>query len=267
MKEHSRDKPLTNCNLSAIGQNIRDGDRIEKKKGVAGDNKLSILRDQVMVRPVSIRKKTQHPPPEIHRKVLNRPPVICDRDMLSIVEVLRKTGNLFEKSPGVFNLHSAEELRNIVTSNLNVNFAGKGSEELFHNRGKSRFYLETEGKDVFVGKCAVWKCPEGIGYMVDSMLRSASCPECKAVLIVFNKTESCFRSVVVQTRKALMLHPNLKSMDEAPDECEWRMTMHRPDDNERRISFHAMVYNLYKTAPRPCPCLSELEREFFSLGS
>ncbi len=266
MKGHPKYGYLTDSNLSAIKQSMRVRHGLKNELMAETDKKPSLFNDQLMVRHVQVRKKMQHPPPDLQKEILYRPAVLSEADLLSILEVVRKTGNVFEMTPAIFSIHSAEELRNIITCNLNINFAGNTAQDLFYPRGKTRFYLKTGSRDVFIGKCTVWRCSEGIIYTVDSMLKAASCPECKGVLLVFNKSESCFRKVVIQTRSALMRHPNLLSMDEAVDENEWRMTMHGPEDRARRMRLHAMVYNLYRRSDKICPHLNDLEREFFATG-
>ncbi|WP_432735977.1 hypothetical protein [Maridesulfovibrio sp. FT414] len=266
MKEYPRGSPFNDCNLSAIKQSSRIRQDLKNELMTGDDKKPSFFHDTTLLRPVSIRKNILHPPPEVQKKILNRPPIISDDDMLSILGVIRNTGSVFEKTPGVFNIHSIEELRNIITSNLNINFSGRTSTELFQNRGKTRFYLKAEDRDVLIGKCAVWKYQEGIGCIVNSVLRSSANPHCKAVLLIFNKTERTFRNVVIRVRNILLRHPCLMSMEETPDGNEWRMTMRGIDDGALQIRVHTLLYNIYKQTDNKYEYLNELERAFFIQG-
>lgn len=169
-------------------------------------------------------------------------------------------------TPGIFNIHSTEELRNIIVCNLNINFAGNTAEKLFLPVGRTGFHLEADNREVFVSRCDIWKSPEKTNSCIDYILKSDSCPECKAAMIVFNKAESCIKKIIDQMQNTLILHPDLMTLSKTDHENEWRVTMRGRNEKSSKIIIHIMVYNLFKKDSRICHQLTEHERRFFALG-
>lgn len=264
MKERPTNKVITDCNLSTIKQNGKARDNLRNALSPDNVKKLPVFGEQLMVRPIQIRENLLYPPSEVQKQLLSRPPVICEKDLQSILEVLRKTGSVFEKTPGVFSVHSAEELRNIITSNLNINFAGNTAQELFLPQGRTLFCLKAEDKNIFIGKCTSWKSMEAVVYSTDSILSESVSPECKAALLIFNKSESQLKNVVNQTRKALLDHSALISMYGEFGKNSWSMIMKSSTGLAIRIHLHVMIYDLYWERGKSFFMLDENERKFFA---
>lgn len=266
MKGHTKKTDLTNCCLSLIKQSYRIRDNLKNELLAKSGKNPSLFYDQQLVRPVSIRKKFLYPPPEVQKEILHRPATLREEDFLSILDVIRKTGDVFEMTPGIFNIHSTEELRNIIVCNLNINFAGNTADKLFQPLGRTGFHLKADNREVFISRCEIWKSAEITNSCIDCILKSDSCPECKAAIIIFNKTESCIKKVIEQVQKTITLHPNLLSLAKTDQENEWRVTMRGGSEKPSKIKIHILVYNLYKTDSRICHQLTEHEKRFFALS-
>lgn len=214
--------------------------------------------------PLEIKKKMLPQTPPVSEREFTRHPFISGQDFDSILEIIRNTGRIFEKAPGIFNIHTAEELRNILISNLNTHFAGKTNEELFNHRGKTHFDIKVNNREVLLGKCAIWNCPEGAIYTINNLLSDSGWQECKIPFIIFNINFSNFMDILFQAENALLDHPCLINLNEAVRENEWSLNMRGLKNTAMRFNLQIMVYNLYKEKKKENPLLTKSERNFFA---
>lgn len=212
---------------------------------------------------MQIRKKMQ--PSLLHAPLKTTPthPVISDHDFMDILEIIRHTGNIFEKTPGIFNIHSAEELRNILTSNLNTYFAEENGNDLFYVHGRTKFKIAINNKEVLLAKCAVWGCPQGMNYYINRLLDNAGWDGCKIILVIFNKNEPKTTDVLTNIHELLSNHPCLIEINKIEMENEWCLTMRSPKNSDQKFHMHVMTYNIYNERKKSVPHLTRSEKNSF----
>ncbi len=258
LKWQAKDIKLYEAKLQKVAAKAIHDRRIKLQKNhIKPQTELSGLQ-------LEIRRKDRPHAPPAHEIDITRQHFISSQDFDNILEIIRDTGHIFEKTPGIFNIHTAEELRNILVSNLNTHFASKANEELFHNQGKTHFQIKKMNKEVFLGKCSTWNCPEGAIYTINNLLSNSGWNKCKISFVIFNIKFRRFMDVLFQMESSLLDHPCLIELNEAIRKNEWSLRMTGLGNTDLRFDLQVMIFNLYKKKKKINPLLTEPERNFFT---
>lgn len=191
--------------------------------------------------PVKRRLLKPLPPPT------NRPaePGIRDEDYAFILNVIRHEGRTFEATPRTFAVHDEEELRDIVLAHLNGHFEGDATGEAFRKNGKTDIRIEDKNRAAFVGECKVWRGPKELTKAVDQLLSYLTWRDSKAALIVFNKDTAGFAAIQSKVPEVLGQHPRCSRSVSSDQAGEWRFVLRSADDEERLVTLHVFLFNLY----------------------
>jgi hypothetical protein len=174
-----------------------------------------------------------------------QPPTISDEDYEYILRIIRHQGRTFETTPKTYEVHDEEELRDMLLANLNSHYEGQASGETFRKQGKTDIRIEDKNRVAFVAECKVWEGTKKLSGAVDQILAYLTWRDCKASMIIFNKTVSGFSAIRNKVPEILTKHPNFVSQGQVDQLGEWRFRFKSPEDAQRLIIVHVFLFNLY----------------------
>jgi hypothetical protein len=177
-------------------------------------------------------------------------PGIRDEDYAHILKVIRHEGRSFEATPGTFAVHDEEELRDIILAHLNGHYEGDATGETFRRHGKTDIRLEDQNRAAFVGECKVWRGARELTKAVDQLLSYLTWRDCKAALILFNKDVAGFSAIQAKVPDILKQHPKCLRQADVEQPGEWCFQFRSADDDERQITMHVFLFNLYVAPAR-----------------
>ncbi|WP_027721922.1 hypothetical protein [Maridesulfovibrio zosterae] len=205
--------------------------------------------------------------PTLHQAEQAEPehePAISNKDFFEISKIIRETCRMFERTPGIFNIHSDEELMKIIISTLNSRISEMQNRRLFQKSGQAKFNVNIGGKEVHICKCLIWKCIDGMTYALNNILATPTWNNCKVNFIIFNKNEFLFRKVLNSIANIIRKHTSLFSMYSGVRPNEWNTSMYSLNNKSNNFQIHFMAYNIFKGQKKPRHKLTEQERFFFS---
>ena len=162
-----------------------------------------------------------------------------------ILYVIRHSGRSFEVTPETFKKMGEENLRDILLSNLNSHFKQTASGESFRKKGKTDICIEANNRAAFVGECKNWGGDQGVVDAISQLLRYLTWRDCKTSLIIFNKTVSGFTQIQEKVPEIMRTHPNFLKEEISEEHGEWRYIFKSEDDEDRHITVHVFLFNLY----------------------
>jgi hypothetical protein len=175
-------------------------------------------------------------------------PGISDGDYEHILAVIRHEGRTFECAPGTFWKFEEEELRDILLAHLNGHYQGTATGETFRKAGKTDIRIEDAARSAFVAECKIWHGQKAVGEACDQLLSYLTWRDCKAALILLNKTVASFASVLAAIPSALDSHPLNRTPAQAGALGEWRHRFALRDDPSREVLVHIFAFNIYSKA-------------------
>ena len=195
------------------------------------------------IEPLPIKRKLIRPLPPVP----NSPPEpgIRTEDYEHILSVIRHEGRTFETTPKTYSVHDEEELRDIILAHLNGHYEGDATGETFRGHGKTDIRVEAENRAAFVGECKVWRGQKEIGEALDQLLGYLTWRDCKAAIVVFNKHVAGFSGLQEKLPETLKSHSNLIKPISINESGEWRFLFRSKDDEERHITVHVFLFNLF----------------------
>jgi hypothetical protein len=159
--------------------------------------------------------------------------------------VIRHEGRTFETTPKTYAVHDEEQLRDILLAHLNGHYQGEASGETFRRAGKTDIKIEDKNRAAFVAECKIWKGPKEFSQAIDQLLGYLTWRDCKAALIVFNKHNAKFSSLVESVPSIFQAHKNFRSDLRPGIAGEWEFNMTSREDEGRVVRIHVFVFNLY----------------------
>lgn len=190
-----------------------------------------------------MQKKTIPPLPSVPKG----PPQhsIRDGDYEYILKVIRHEGHSFESTPATFAVHGEEELRDIILAHLNGHYEGQATGESFRKKGKTDIRIEFENRAAFVAECKLWGGQKQVGDAIDQLRGYLTWKDCKAALIIFNSSVAGFSDIQKKLPEAIKAHEGFVSELRSEHAGEWRFNFKADDDDQRHITLHVFLFNLY----------------------
>ena len=195
------------------------------------------------VEPIQVKRKLVKPLPPAPNTP--REPGIRDEDYSHILKVIRHEGRSFETTPATFAKHDEESLRDIILAHLNGHYDGIAKGEAFRQAGKTDIQIEQDNRAAFVAECKVWRGAKEVTNAIDQLLGYLTWRDCKAALIVFNKTVGGFSELQTKLPEAMLSHELVLKQIESGQPGEWRFCFRSADDPDRQITIHVFLFNLY----------------------
>jgi len=199
--------------------------------------------------PIAIAKKVIRQLPPIANSSQSTGFSITEQAYANILSAIRAQGRTFEKTPATFAKFDEEELRDVILGNLNTHFQGQATGETFRANGKTDICIDQDNRAAFIGECKIWRGVSGLVEGLHQLLGYLTWRDCKTALVIFNKDRSKFSEVLEKAPAALRELAGLFHGEIAQSEPgEWQLTFKAPGDENRIITVHLMIYNLYTTS-------------------
>jgi len=175
------------------------------------------------------------------------PPVpgIAQEAYEEILRVIRYQCRTFEQTPGTYNSHGEEDLRNIILAALNCSFEGGATGETFRKRGKTDIRIEDKERAAFVAECKVWRGEADLFAALDQLLGYLTWRDCKTALVIFNKENVRFSELVQRLPAMLPKHTHFAGSLREISAGEWRCIFSSPDDESGRVLVHVFLFDLH----------------------
>lgn len=190
-----------------------------------------------------LQKKIIRPLPAITKGLPQH--AIRDEDYEYILKVIRHEGRSFESTPSTFAVHGEEELRDIILAHLNGHYEGQATGESFRKKGKTDIRIEFENRAAFVAECKLWGGAKQVGEAIDQLRGYLTWKDCKASFIVFNTSVAGFSDIQKKLPDAIKGHQGFVSELRSEHAGEWRFRFKAEDDEQRQITLHVFLFNLY----------------------
>lgn len=169
-----------------------------------------------------------------------------------IVDLIDRAGRGFEVARQEFRKLGEEGLRHVIVGYLNAVFQRTDvTGETFSKDGKPDLVIIRDGRPVMVGECKFWG---GAALYSDTLgrqlVRYIPWRHTLAVLITFAVRQNLTR-VVREARQASMTHPSTVGAIQDRSETYFVSNHVHPDDPEKTVEVHHLLFNLYSTLDAP----------------
>lgn len=225
--------------------------RLEKQRSVVDILNIPIAPREGAPSLTPVRIELRKPPslPKPTQGEASPEPGIDSVAYEHILSFIRHQGRTFERTPGTYGVHDEEELRNIILAQMNGGFCNADAQgEVFRKKGKTDICIDKDGKAAFVGECKIWKGALEASDAVNQLLGYLTWRDSKASLIVFNKKNKNFSTVLEKLPSVLQSHSLFIRDIGTKEDGEWRMHMRCADDEGRAITLHVFAFNIYSDA-------------------
>lgn len=145
------------------------------------------------LQPIKVIKKTK---PLTTKVIKEDEYYIPDEDYNEILRRIRHIGSSMERVPSTYTKLKEEELRNVIVSQLNVDYEGEVQGESFRNNGKTDICIEYKNRAAFVAECKIWKGKNTLQSTIDQLLGYTTWKDSKLAIILFNKNNKDFFNVI-----------------------------------------------------------------------
>lgn len=170
---------------------------------------------------------------------------VLDRNkVLTIIEIINNVAANFEVAPDTYNRLGEEDLRNIILSSLNSVFAGKATGETFRKKGKTDILLNIEQGCILVMECKWWNGEKTLQEAIEQLFKYLTWRENHGIIILFVKNKG-FTKVLSSVEASIMEYPSHERRIEKLSESHFESYHIFPEDEEKSVAIHSLVYNLY----------------------
>jgi hypothetical protein len=203
--------------------------KIEPKSNASPLHKIDVKVQQIS--PLSTKKEEQSA-------------YIDDGSFESILNVIRSMGASMETSRASES-KDEEALRDIMLVGLNASIKqGSAGAETFRKNGKTDIAVLFENKAAFVAECKLWHGDKYATEGIDQLLGYLTWRDAKTSLIFFNKQNKNFSEIQSKIESIFMTHSSFIKKVSTKD-GEWRFTFKKPDDDNRIITVHVFLFDVY----------------------
>lgn len=225
--------------------------QVEKLHGLASAFNIPMVKKTGMpeYRSVDVKKKTAQALPRVPPAGYKPEPAITNELYSEILSNIRHMGATFEGTPQTYSSLGEEGLRDILLASLNGVYQGAATGEAFRKYGKTDIRIEEETRSAFVGECKLWGGEKILVAALDQLLDYLTWRDCKAALILFNKSVSGFAGVQETISQVLPQH-ELFIRSQPGQLGEWRFTFRAKEDQGREVIIHVFCFNLYVSPER-----------------
>lgn len=225
---------------------------VEKLHGLASAFNIPMVKKPGMPEftLVDVKKKTVRALPKAPAAGYKPEPAITAELYTEILSNIRHMGATFEGTPQTYLSLGEEGLRDILLASLNGVYQGAAAGEAFRKYGKTDIRIEEETRSAFVGECKLWGGEKVLVAALDQLLDYLTWRDCKAALILFNKSVSGFAGIQETISQSLPQHELFIRSSPSEQLGEWRMTFRAKEDEGREVTIHVFCFNLYVSDER-----------------
>jgi hypothetical protein len=192
--------------------------------------------------------------PEVRRKVALKPPVpkpgaepepvMLEENYEHILTVCSSMARVLELSPKAFVDMEEETLRSHFLVQLNGHYLGDATGETFNYQGKTDILVKSNGRNIFIGECKIWKGEKVMIETIDQILGYTSWRDTKTAILLFNRNKD-FSAILRKAVETVKQHKNFKAEVTAyKKETAFRFTFTHRDDPERELTLTVMGFNV-----------------------
>ena len=197
----------------------------------------------------NIEKRPAIQKPTVTAKSYSPDPTVDGKAYQDIIECLTRFGLSAERKPSLYVGKDEEALRDLFLMQLEVAFTGGTvTGETFNRSGKTDILLKnTDGTNLFVGECKVWKGQKHYLEAITQLLEYLTWDDSKTALVVFVKIPNM--STVIQAVKQTTLnHPSAVKFVGIRNERFLQFTFKLPQDNQKHVALEVMLFHFDKEA-------------------
>ena len=162
----------------------------------------------------------------------------------SIVKVIDVDGRQFENAPGTYAKLDEPDLRNIILAHLNHYFPEDATGETFVNKGKADIRLKVFAGEILIAECKYWGSEEEYLKAIDQLFRYLTWRYNYGLIIIFSKNAG-FTAVLNKIKAATPKHTSYHGGFTEIEKSHFRSVHTFPDDPQKKVELHILVYNLY----------------------
>lgn len=220
--------------------------RSEHTGAVAANLKFGLKprtdRAATFTAPVAARKKIVPQLPSA-RPAAPPEPALSDAIYREILDTLQQMAEVMERSPHAYADMDEETLRFQFLVPLNAKFEGDARGEAFNYGGKTDILITSQGRNIFIGECKIWKGEKALSEAIDQVLGYLSWRDTKAAILLFNRNRS-FSDVLAKIGPTMERHLQCVSFDGKRGETELAFTFVRPDDPGRKLKLSVLAFDI-----------------------
>lgn len=190
-----------------------------------------------------VRRKSPPTPPRPSSEPYKPEPAISDGEYEHILDVIRRSAVMLERSPTAFSGMDEEQLRDQFLVTLNSHYEGSATGETFNASGKTDILIRVKERNVFIAECKIWRGAKALSEAIDQLLGYMTWRDTKAALIVFNKNRN-LSNVLVQVPDTLKAHGSFKRARNVEGETSFRVVLASPGDPNREILLTVLVFDV-----------------------
>ncbi len=227
----------------------------QRKKKIMEDNEILDSLIQKITIPLKKREEpTDYQVPLQVRtdlKKLSHPEFTTPKDLVltqeqldSIIKVIDVDGKNFENAPETYSQLDEPDLRNVIVGHLNHYFPDDATGETFVKLGKADIRLKVSEGEILIAECKYWSGEEEYSRAIDQLFRYLTWRHNYGLVIVFSKNVG-FTDVLDKIKEATQKHTSYQGGFTELGKTHFRSVHNFPDDPQKKIELHVLVYNLY----------------------
>lgn len=191
------------------------------------------------------RRPAPKPEPKSPKPQLLEPVMIGDL-YEHVIKVIRSMGRAMERTPGIYNAHDEEQLRDQLLAMLNSHYEGQATGETFNAAGKTDILVRFEDRNVFIGECKWWSGPADFLKALEQLLGYSTWRDTKLALVMFVRAKG-LTALIAKAQAELEAHSEFVEWQSSNEETEIRCRMRWPGDPDRHADLTVSFFHL----PRP----------------
>lgn len=160
-----------------------------------------------------------------------------------ILSVMSNMALVMERSPSAFRGMGEEEIRNHFLVQLNGQYEGQATGETFNYDGKTDIIIRTQGRNIFIAECKIWRGPKSVKDAMKQLLDYSTWRDTKTAIVMFNRGGD-FTSVIGKTKETVKVHPNFKRELPYGSESGFRCFIRHRDDPAREMVLTVMLFDI-----------------------
>ncbi len=170
---------------------------------------------------------------------------LSDEDYSYIKKVISQECTSFEHSPVACQKLSEEELRDMILGTLNTHFDSIATGETFSKAGKTDIRIQFKNKSAYIAECKIWHGISEFKKAIEQLFSYTTWRDIKTSLIVFNKENKDFTSIINKIRSELNTHELIINLSTI-NKNEWQCVAKKSIDSQESILLHVIVCDISK---------------------
>ncbi|GAB4045774.1 hypothetical protein [Spirosoma litoris] len=195
----------------------------------------------------TVERKRTIQKPTVTSKTYVPEPTIDDKAYHEIIDSLIRIGWSMERKPSLYVGKTEEGLRDFFLVQLEMVFLeGTVTGETFNRSGKTDILLKnTDGTNLFVGECKVWKGQQHYLEALSQLLQYLTWNDSKTALIIFVKS-SGMSAAIKSVKDITLSHPSSIKLVGARNERSFQYIFKLPQDDHKQVQIEVMLFHFDK---------------------